>query len=83
MPGPSSTPNVASYVGSSADDGIIMGATILNKIGFYGAVPVVRRTSSNQATTNMVVSASFGAQQVAICQEIMNTFAGLGLWTGN
>ena len=60
-----------------------MGQSATDLISFYGATPVVQRASSNQATTNIAVSASFGATQLAVIQEIMNTLAGLGLWKGS
>ena len=64
-----------------AAEGVIIGATPANKIGFYGATPVVQRaTATTHTTTNMVTSASFGATQVAIVQEIMNTLIANGLW---
>jgi hypothetical protein len=62
-------------------EGTIIGATPSNKLGFYGATPVVQRaTATTHTTTNMVTSASFGATQVAIVQEIMNTLIANGLW---
>lgn len=51
--------------------------------GFYGATPVSQRAGSNQASTNVVTSASFGTLQVAQLQEVYNTLAGLGLWKGS
>jgi hypothetical protein len=68
------------------DEGTITGITLLKTastatIGFYGVTPVVQRaTATTHTTTNCVTSASFGATQVAIMQEIMNTLAGCGLW---
>ncbi len=64
-----------------AAEGVVIGATASNKVGFYGATPVVQRaTATTHTTTNMVTSASFGATQVAIVQEIMNTLIASGLW---
>ena len=62
-------------------DGTQIGDAATDKIGFYGATPVVQRaTATTHTTTNVVTSASFGTLQVAQIQEIMNTLAGLGLW---
>lgn len=62
-------------------DGCQIGDAATDKIGFYGATPVVQRaTATTHTTTNVVTSASFGTLQVAQIQEIMNTLAGLGLW---
>lgn len=64
-----------------SDDGSQLGGAATDKIGFYGATPVVQRaTATTHTTTNMVTSASFGATQVAIIQEIMNTLIALGVW---
>jgi hypothetical protein len=61
--------------------GAQIGAAATDKIGFYGAVPVVQRaTATTHTTTNVVTSASYGTLQVAQMQEVMNTLAGLGLW---
>ena len=62
-------------------DGCQVGGAATDKIGFYGATPVVQRaTATTHTTTNVVTSASFGTLQVAQVQEIMNTLAALGLW---
>lgn len=61
--------------------GAQIGAAATDKIGFYGATPVVQRaTASTHTTTAVVTSASYGTLQVAQMQEVMNTLAGLGLW---
>ena len=62
--------------------GTELGVGANDLISFYGATPVTQRTSSNQTSSNMVVSSAFGVSQVAIIQEIMNTLTGLGLWKG-
>ena len=71
------------YLTDKGSDGTCMGQSSSEKIGFYGATPVVRRSSSVQATSNLATSASFGATQLAAVQEIMNTLAALGLWEGS
>ncbi len=74
---------MASYeqVTYNSPDGALIGNSASEKIGFYGATPVVQRaTATTHTTTNVVTSASFGTLQVAQVQEIMNTLAGLGLW---
>lgn len=63
-------------------DGVVVGYSTTEKIGFYGAAPVTRRASSVQATSNLATSASFGATQLAAIQEIQLTLTGLGLWKG-
>lgn len=65
-------------------DGAILGkaASASGVIGFYGATPVVQRpfSSAVHCTSAASVSASFGATQLAILQEVQNTFVGLGIW---
>ncbi len=64
-----------------SDDGCQVGGAATDKVGFYGATPVVQRaTATTHTTTNVVTSASYGTLQVAQMQEVMNTLAGLGLW---
>lgn len=71
------------FIDSGNDDGSIFGRED-GKIAFYGhSTAVTRRASSVQATTNIAVSASFGATQLAAVQEIMNTLHGLNLWKGS
>ena len=62
-------------------DGAQLGRTD-DKVAFYGAVPVVQRpySSAVHATAAVVTSASYGATQVAMMQEIQKTLIGLGIW---
>ena len=65
----------------NSPDGAQVGNSASEKIGFYGATPVVQRaTATTHTTTNVVTSASFGTLQVAQIQEIQNTLIALGLW---
>lgn len=67
-----------SYNGAA---GCQIGKSATEKVGFYGATPVVQRaTATTHTTTNVVTSASFGTLQVAQIQEIQNTLIALGLW---
>lgn len=68
-------------LGINNPDGVKIGGAATDKIGFYGATPVVQRaTAATHTTTAVVTSASFGTLQVAQMQEIMNTLAAVGLW---
>lgn len=61
--------------------GCQIGSSASEKVGFYGATPVVQRaTATTHTTTNVVTSASFGTLQVAQIQEIQNTLIALGIW---
>jgi len=64
-------------------DGVQIADAATDKVGFYGYTPVVQRSSSVQATSNIATSSSFGATQLACIQEIMNTLTGLGIWKGS
>jgi len=81
MAAPNST-STSNYLlnGDSTDGDQI--ASVTGKVGFYGKVPVVIRpySSAVHATSAASVSSSFGATQLAILQEIMNTLTGLGIW---
>ena len=59
-----------------------VGNAAADTVGFYDGTGITQRASSNQASTNAAVSASFGATQLAILQEIMNTLTLLKLWKG-
>jgi hypothetical protein len=61
-------------------DGTKLGQSASDLIAFYGTTPVSQRASSVQAT--IASSASFGATQAALVNEIVNTLTGLGLWKG-
>lgn len=65
----------------NSPDGAQIGNSASEKIGFYGATPVVQRaTATTHTTTNVVTSASFGTLQVAQIQEIQQTLIALGIW---
>lgn len=67
---------------NGSPDGSQWGGAATDKVGFYGAVPVVQRpySSAVHATSGYASSASFGATQLAIVTEIANTLVGLGIW---
>ena len=65
----------------SGPAGAQIGSGASEKVGFYGATPVVQRaTATTHTTTNVVTSASFGTLQVAQIQEIQNTLIAIGIW---
>lgn len=70
------------YIGSNAPDGMCVGLSASEKVGFYGATPVIQRAYSSavHATAGLATSASFGATQLAAMQEIQLTLIGLGVW---
>ncbi len=66
----------------NSPDGAQIASGALEKVAFYGNVPVVQRpySSAVHASSAASVSSSFGATQLAILQEIQKTFIGLGIW---
>ena len=65
-----------------SDDGSQWGGSSADKIGFYGATPVIQRAYSSavHATSALASSTDFGATQLAAVQEIQKTLIGLGIW---
>lgn len=65
-------------------DGAQMGNASTVKIAFYGATPIVRRSGTAQATSNLSTASStaIDTQTKAAIIEIMNTLAAVGLWNG-
>lgn len=65
-------------------DGAALGQSSTDKISFYGATPVVQRTSSIQAAS--VISAtsfiSVTSNLAAWAAEVSATLTGLGMWKG-
>lgn len=69
------------HLSDGRPDGTMVGQAAADKVGFYGATPVVQRaTATTHTTTNVVTSASFGTLQVSQIQEIQQTLIALGLW---
>lgn len=68
-----------------SDDGCRIGGAATDKIGFYGAIPVVQRGSDFQATSVLSVSSNItiAASLTAWILEVTNTLVGLGLWKGS
>lgn len=62
--------------------GAQIGKSASEKVGFYGAVPVIQRAYSSavHATSALATSTDFGATQLAAVQEIQKTLIGLGVW---
>ena len=65
-------------------DGLKVGQSITDKIGFYGITPIAQRALAAQATS-LVGTASSTAVDTnlkAAVIEIMNTLTALNLWKG-
>jgi hypothetical protein len=63
-------------------DGSQWGGASSDKVGFYGAVPVIQRAYSSavHATSALATSSDFGATQLAALQEVQKTLIGLGIY---
>ena len=67
----------------NSPDGAQMGISATEKIGFYGATPVVQRAAALQSGSGVsAASASYGATQAAWAVEVTATLTALGLWKG-
>lgn len=66
-------------------DNITAGTSAANKVGLYGATPVIQRTSTIQATSFLSASSNvtIGATLTAWALEVTNTLIGLGAWKGS
>ena len=66
----------------NSPDGAQIGKGAAEKVGFYGAVPVIQRAYSSavHASSALASSASFGATQLAVVNEIQATLVALGIW---
>jgi hypothetical protein len=74
------------YLGTGNDDGVVLGRSSTDKIGFYGlTTPIVRRSGAAQATSNVGTASStaLDTNTKAALIEVMNTLAALGLWNGS
>lgn len=70
------------HVSTGNPDGTCVGQSASDKVGFYGKTPAAQRAYSSavHASSAASVSSSFGATQLAILQEIMDTLIALGVW---
>jgi hypothetical protein len=78
------TPTSYEQAFSGNSDGGQVGSSSTEKIGFYGATPIVQRASAVQAAS--VVSAtsyiSVTSNLAAFCAEVAATLTALGIWKG-
>ena len=72
------------YLGTGNDDGVVLGRSAADKVGMYGATPVVQRAGAIQATTQHSASSyvSVASNPTAIEMEIAATLIALGIWKG-
>ena len=68
-----------------SDDGSRWGGAATDKLGMYGATPVVQRASAFQAASVVSVSSNItiAASLTAWILEVTNTLTGLGVWKGS
>lgn len=73
------------YLGTGNDDGVDLGRSTTDKIGFYGlATPISQRAGAAQATSLVATASSTDVTTdlKAAVIEIMNTLVALNLWKG-
>jgi hypothetical protein len=73
------------YLGTGNDDGVDLGRSSSDKLGFYGlATPISQRAGAAQATSLVGTASSTDVttDHKAALIEVMNTLAALGIWKG-
>lgn len=68
-------------IGDNGPDGVKIGVSSTNKVGFYGATPVSRPSSSY--ATSLVATASSAdvtTDTKAAIIAVMNTLSAVGIW---
>ena len=72
----------AEYLGTNGSGGMVIGQAAADLVGFYGVTPVAQRayTSAVHLSSELATSASFGATQLAVVNEIQATLVALGVW---
>ena len=78
----SNQPTEYEQAGYNSPDGLQIGKSASEKVGFYGIAPSAQRAYSSavHATSALATSTDFGATQLAAVQEIQNTLIALGIW---
>lgn len=74
------------YLGTGNDDGVDMGRSSSDKLGFYGlATPISQRAGAAQATSLVATASSTDVTSdlKGAIIEIMNTLTAVGLWKGS
>jgi hypothetical protein len=76
---------IGKHLSDGNPDGTCLGQSATDKISFYGADPVVRRSSNLQASSVVSVSSNItiAASLTAWILEVTNTLVGLGVWKGS
>ena len=66
-------------------NGVQLGQSATDLVGFYGVTPVAQRALAAQATSLVGTASSTAIDTLtkAAIIEIMNTLAALGLWKGS
>lgn len=75
-------PTEYEQVTKNASEGAQIGSSASEKVAFYGATPGAQRsyTSSVHLSSELATSASFGATQLAVVNELQKTMVALGIW---
>ena len=66
---------------AASNTGVILGSSAAGTVGFYGKTPAAQTASAvAMLSSNVVTSSSFGTQQVAALQEVINVLYALGIY---
>jgi len=78
----SMTTTAYEQVTENSTNGAMICSTSSDKIGFWGKTPAAQRAfvASVHNTTALAVSSAFGASQLAVVQELMNTCINMGIY---
>jgi len=80
--GGSSAAGLATFTSVTATGDVAFGDAAADLLAFHGTTAISQRAHSDQATTAVVTSASFGTRQVAQLQEVQNVLITLGMMKG-
>lgn len=78
------TGGTTEQLGYNAADGLLIGSSATEKIGFYGTTPIVQRTAAiATSAVGTASSADVTTTLKAAVIDIMNTLEAVGLWAGS
>ena len=60
------------YLGKGQDDGVILGRSSTDKVGFYGATPIVKATVTLTTTAGTTAATTIATDLVALKAALAN-----------
>ena len=79
------TSSAVNQLSDQNPEGTVLGASVTDKISFYGVTPIAQRALAAQATSlvGTASSTALDTNTKAALIEVMNTLTALGLWKGS